>query len=119
MALHRFKANEFIVFGSLLYRHPLVWTLCPSHINGKEDGEAACLCEHAERTRLLNLTFVFQLLPNPQLFRKLKLFSFSLPGSSLKAKSSHTFSQVTDVAKAILNAIRDPDSNGKTYAIVG
>lgn len=26
---------------------------------------------------------------------------------------------MADVAKAILNAVRDPDSNGKTYALVG
>uniref|UniRef100_A0A673XPU2 NADH dehydrogenase [ubiquinone] 1 alpha subcomplex subunit 9, mitochondrial n=1 Tax=Salmo trutta TaxID=8032 RepID=A0A673XPU2_SALTR len=28
-------------------------------------------------------------------------------------------SQVVDVAKAIINAIKDPDANGKTYALVG
>lgn len=27
--------------------------------------------------------------------------------------------QVVDVAKAIINAVRDPDANGKTYALVG
>lgn len=27
--------------------------------------------------------------------------------------------QVVDVAKAIINAIKDPDANGKTYALVG
>lgn len=29
------------------------------------------------------------------------------------------FLQVVDVAKAIVNAIKDPDANGKTYALVG
>lgn len=27
--------------------------------------------------------------------------------------------QVVDVAKAIISAVRDPDANGKTYALVG
>lgn len=27
--------------------------------------------------------------------------------------------KVVDVAKAIVNAIKDPDANGKTYALVG
>lgn len=27
--------------------------------------------------------------------------------------------QVVDVAKAITSAVRDPDANGKTYALVG
>ena len=27
--------------------------------------------------------------------------------------------QVVDVAKAIISAIKDPDANGKTYALVG
>lgn len=29
------------------------------------------------------------------------------------------FLQVVDVARAILNAVKDPDANGKTYALVG
>lgn len=29
------------------------------------------------------------------------------------------FSQVVDVAKAIINAIKDPDAKGKTYALAG
>lgn len=29
------------------------------------------------------------------------------------------FSQVVDVAKAIINAVKDPDAKGKTYALVG
>ncbi len=30
-----------------------------------------------------------------------------------------TFLKVVDVAKAIVNAIKDHDANGKTYALVG
>lgn len=29
------------------------------------------------------------------------------------------FSQVVDVAKAIINAVKDPDAKGKTYALAG
>lgn len=29
------------------------------------------------------------------------------------------FLQVVDVAKAIINAIKDPDAKGKTYALAG
>lgn len=38
---------------------------------------------------------------------------------SWNSEAPFIFSQVADVAKAILNAVRDPDSNGKTYALVG
>lgn len=31
----------------------------------------------------------------------------------------YCFSQVVDVAKAIINAIKDPDAKGKTYALAG
>lgn len=44
-------------------------------------------------------------LTNEQLWRADSVFIFS--------------GQVADVAKAIINAVKDPDANGKTFALVG
>lgn len=44
------------------------------------------------------------------------MFTVSVVSGYLKPFSDY---QVVDVAKAIINAIKDPDANGKTYALVG
>lgn len=67
----KFKLIFCIVFVFPLGRHALVWTCCSSHIFGKEDREAACLCEHAEQMPSLNL---IQSLPTSRLSEIISLF---------------------------------------------
>lgn len=95
---YRLKQDEFSVIvlnlsPPPLHRHALVWECRASHLHGKEDREAACSCECV--------------CPHDV--------------SPVYSTDSLCFcsSQVVDVAKAIINAIKDPDANGKTYALVG
>lgn len=88
----------------ILFRHALVWKFCSTHIHGEEECEAACLCKYVKRRQQHFSVF------------------FKFEWQSILTDSTNTFSflsQVVDVAKAIINAVRDPDANGKTYALVG
>ncbi|MGH0152079.1 UNVERIFIED_CONTAM: hypothetical protein FKN15_048986 [Acipenser sinensis] len=48
-----------------------------------------------------------------------KFIHMSHLNADIRSSSKYLRTKVVDVAKAIVNAIKDPDSNGKTYALVG
>ncbi|XP_036373699.1 NADH dehydrogenase [ubiquinone] 1 alpha subcomplex subunit 9, mitochondrial [Megalops cyprinoides] len=52
-------------------------------------------------------------------FANMRWFGRAVPMIALGKKTVKQPVHVVDVAKAIVNAIKDPDSNGKTYALVG
>ncbi|KAK1888161.1 NADH dehydrogenase [ubiquinone] 1 alpha subcomplex subunit 9 mitochondrial [Dissostichus eleginoides] len=52
-------------------------------------------------------------------FAYMRWFGNAIPLISRGKKTVKQPVHVVDVAKAIINAIRDPDANGKTYALVG
>ncbi|KAJ8002752.1 hypothetical protein DPEC_G00162210 [Dallia pectoralis] len=52
-------------------------------------------------------------------FANMRWFGSAVPLISLGKKTVKQPIHVVDVAKAIINAIKDPDANGKTYALVG
>lgn len=52
-------------------------------------------------------------------FANLRWFGSAVPLISMGKKTVKQPVHVVDVAKAIVNAIKDPDANGKTYALVG
>ncbi|XP_010784582.1 NADH dehydrogenase [ubiquinone] 1 alpha subcomplex subunit 9, mitochondrial-like [Notothenia coriiceps] len=52
-------------------------------------------------------------------FSDMRWFGNAIPLISRGKKTVKQPVYVVDVAKAIVNAIRDPDANGKTYALVG
>ncbi|XP_075875306.1 NADH dehydrogenase [ubiquinone] 1 alpha subcomplex subunit 9, mitochondrial [Nelusetta ayraudi] len=52
-------------------------------------------------------------------YANMRWFGRVVPLISMGKKTEKQPVYVVDVAKAILNAVRDPDSNGKTYALVG
>uniref|UniRef100_A0A8C3AV50 NADH dehydrogenase [ubiquinone] 1 alpha subcomplex subunit 9, mitochondrial n=1 Tax=Cyclopterus lumpus TaxID=8103 RepID=A0A8C3AV50_CYCLU len=52
-------------------------------------------------------------------FANMRRFGGAIPLISMGKKTEKQPVHVVDVAKAIVNAARDPDSNGKTYALVG
>lgn len=93
----------------ILFRHALVWKFCSTHIHGEQECEAACVCKYVER---MQQHFLFTI----------KNVFFKFEWHSIFTDPINTFSylsQVVDVAKAIINAVRDPDANGKTYALAG
>ncbi|XP_068169119.1 NADH dehydrogenase [ubiquinone] 1 alpha subcomplex subunit 9, mitochondrial [Antennarius striatus] len=52
-------------------------------------------------------------------YANMRWFGNVIPLISMGRKTVKQPVYVVDVAKAIVNAVKDPDSNGKTYAIVG
>uniref|UniRef100_A0A8C8JDE7 NADH dehydrogenase [ubiquinone] 1 alpha subcomplex subunit 9, mitochondrial n=1 Tax=Oncorhynchus tshawytscha TaxID=74940 RepID=A0A8C8JDE7_ONCTS len=52
-------------------------------------------------------------------FANMRWFGSAVPLISMGKKTVKQPVHVVDVAKAIINAIKDPDANGKTYALVG
>ncbi|MBN3274106.1 NDUA9 dehydrogenase, partial [Polyodon spathula] len=52
-------------------------------------------------------------------FANMRWFGRAVPLIAMGKKTEKQPVYVVDVAKAIVNAIKDPDSNGKTYALVG
>ncbi|XP_029614812.1 NADH dehydrogenase [ubiquinone] 1 alpha subcomplex subunit 9, mitochondrial [Salmo trutta] len=52
-------------------------------------------------------------------FANMRWFGKAVPLISMGTKTVKQPVHVVDVAKAIINAIKDPDANGKTYALVG
>uniref|UniRef100_A0A3Q2FII6 NADH dehydrogenase [ubiquinone] 1 alpha subcomplex subunit 9, mitochondrial n=1 Tax=Cyprinodon variegatus TaxID=28743 RepID=A0A3Q2FII6_CYPVA len=52
-------------------------------------------------------------------YANMRWFGNAIPLLALGKKTVKQPVYVVDVAKAIVNAIRDPDANGKTYALVG
>ncbi|MGH0119279.1 UNVERIFIED_CONTAM: hypothetical protein FKN15_026959 [Acipenser sinensis] len=48
-----------------------------------------------------------------------KFIHMSHLNADIRSSSKYLRTKVVDVAKAIVNAIKDPDYNGKTYALVG
>ncbi|KAK6482404.1 NADH dehydrogenase [Huso huso] len=52
-------------------------------------------------------------------FANMRWFGRAVPLIAMGKKTVKQPVYVVDVAKAIVNAIKDPDSNGKTYALVG
>ncbi|XP_077453259.1 NADH dehydrogenase [ubiquinone] 1 alpha subcomplex subunit 9, mitochondrial isoform X1 [Stigmatopora argus] len=52
-------------------------------------------------------------------YANMRWFGNAIPLIGLGKKTVKQPVHVADVAKAIVNAIRDPDANGKTYALVG
>ncbi|KAG7229784.1 hypothetical protein INR49_012493 [Caranx melampygus] len=52
-------------------------------------------------------------------YANMRWFGNAIPLMSLGKKTVKQPVYVVDVAKAIINAVRDPDANGKTYALVG
>uniref|UniRef100_A0A8D3BV75 NADH dehydrogenase [ubiquinone] 1 alpha subcomplex subunit 9, mitochondrial n=1 Tax=Scophthalmus maximus TaxID=52904 RepID=A0A8D3BV75_SCOMX len=52
-------------------------------------------------------------------YANMRWFGNAVPLIALGKKTVKQPVHVVDVAKAIINAVRDPDTNGKTYAIVG
>uniref|UniRef100_A0A668AG75 NADH dehydrogenase [ubiquinone] 1 alpha subcomplex subunit 9, mitochondrial n=1 Tax=Myripristis murdjan TaxID=586833 RepID=A0A668AG75_9TELE len=52
-------------------------------------------------------------------YANMRWFGNAIPLLSLGKKTVKQPVHVVDVAKAIINAIKDPDANGKTYALVG
>ncbi|KAM7414146.1 hypothetical protein PAMA_019120 [Pampus argenteus] len=52
-------------------------------------------------------------------FANMRWFGNAIPLIGLGKKTVKQPVHVVDVAKAIINAVRDPDANGKTYALVG
>ncbi|KAK1166811.1 NADH dehydrogenase [ubiquinone] 1 alpha subcomplex subunit 9, mitochondrial-like [Acipenser oxyrinchus oxyrinchus] len=52
-------------------------------------------------------------------FANMRWFGRAIPLIAMGKKTVKQPVYVVDVAKAIVNAIKDPDSNGKTYALVG
>ncbi|XP_064785612.1 NADH dehydrogenase [ubiquinone] 1 alpha subcomplex subunit 9, mitochondrial-like [Oncorhynchus masou masou] len=52
-------------------------------------------------------------------FANMRWFGKAVPLISMGKKTVKQPVHVVDVAKAIINAIKDPDANGKTYALVG
>lgn len=75
LKVHTQDFKSFFIFLFSLCRHALVWTRCSSHIHGKEDREAACLCKHTERMPSLNLTS-FSSLPTSRLQEIISLSLF-------------------------------------------
>ncbi|KAM4734402.1 LOW QUALITY PROTEIN: NADH dehydrogenase [ubiquinone] 1 alpha subcomplex subunit 9, mitochondrial [Anableps anableps] len=52
-------------------------------------------------------------------YANMRWFGNAIPLLALGKKTVKQPVYVVDVAKAIVNAVRDPDANGKTYALVG
>uniref|UniRef100_A0A8C5CWF8 NADH dehydrogenase [ubiquinone] 1 alpha subcomplex subunit 9, mitochondrial n=1 Tax=Gadus morhua TaxID=8049 RepID=A0A8C5CWF8_GADMO len=52
-------------------------------------------------------------------FANLRWFGSAVPLIAMGKKTEKQPVHVVDVAKAIINAIKDPEANGKTYALVG
>ncbi|KAF7653363.1 hypothetical protein LDENG_00083820 [Lucifuga dentata] len=52
-------------------------------------------------------------------YANMRWFGNAVPLIALGKKTVKQPVHVVDVAKAIMNAVRDPDANGKTYALVG
>uniref|UniRef100_A0AAR2LW49 NADH dehydrogenase [ubiquinone] 1 alpha subcomplex subunit 9, mitochondrial n=1 Tax=Pygocentrus nattereri TaxID=42514 RepID=A0AAR2LW49_PYGNA len=52
-------------------------------------------------------------------FANMRWFGKAVPLIAMGKKTVKQPCHVVDVAKAIVNAIKDPDTNGKTYALVG
>lgn len=52
-------------------------------------------------------------------YANMRWFGGGIPLISMGRKTVKQPVYVVDVAKAIINAVRDPDANGKTYALVG
>uniref|UniRef100_A0A673ILP4 NADH dehydrogenase [ubiquinone] 1 alpha subcomplex subunit 9, mitochondrial n=1 Tax=Sinocyclocheilus rhinocerous TaxID=307959 RepID=A0A673ILP4_9TELE len=52
-------------------------------------------------------------------FANMRWFGKAVPLIAIGKKTFKQPVHVVDVAKAIVNAIKDPDANGKTYALVG
>uniref|UniRef100_A0A7N6A826 NADH dehydrogenase [ubiquinone] 1 alpha subcomplex subunit 9, mitochondrial n=1 Tax=Anabas testudineus TaxID=64144 RepID=A0A7N6A826_ANATE len=52
-------------------------------------------------------------------YANMRWFGNAIPLIALGKKTVKQPVHVGDVAKAIINAVRDPDANGKTYALVG
>ncbi|KAF6731283.1 NADH dehydrogenase [ubiquinone] 1 alpha subcomplex subunit 9, mitochondrial [Oryzias melastigma] len=52
-------------------------------------------------------------------FANMRWFGSAIPLMAMGKKTVKQPVYVSDVAKAIINAIKDPDANGKTYALVG
>ncbi|KAM6946487.1 NADH dehydrogenase [ubiquinone] 1 alpha subcomplex subunit 9, mitochondrial [Aplochiton taeniatus] len=52
-------------------------------------------------------------------FANMRWFGRAVPLISMGKKTEKQPVHVVDVAKAIISAIKDPDANGKTYALVG
>ncbi|CAJ1057220.1 NADH dehydrogenase 1 alpha subcomplex subunit 9%2C mitochondrial [Notolabrus celidotus] [Xyrichtys novacula] len=52
-------------------------------------------------------------------YANMRWFGNAIPLMAMGKKTVKQPVYVVDVAKAIINAVRDPDANGKTYALVG
>lgn len=122
--LFAYWKDSQILFSSyvcVFVRHALVWW-CASYFSGQKNSEATGICKFSIKQ------------DNPKssvcVCVCVQFFSFH-PVNHFWNRSVCThsyfllvivwicFSQVVDVAKAIINAIKDPDAKGKTYALAG
>lgn len=101
----------FFLFLSL--RHALVWW-CASHCFGQKNSQATSLCKFSMKSQSQILSGWMCWSVN-HLWKK----SLCMYSCLLLVTVGLCSSQVVDVAKAIINAIKNPDAKGKTYALAG